>query len=288
MYGIESRQRKKKEKYIFTDNNAYINDTEALSKGIQLFNEGNLPESILAFEAAVQQSPDNTEAWCRLGTAHAENDKDILAIIALEQALSIDPNNLEALLALAVSHTNEFHQTKAALALRDWMYRNPKYQNLFPNQVETDYVDIHEVEDMYIQAAKSSDIVDPMVYSALGLIYNLSFEFDKAIDCFRAALQERPDDYLLWNKLGATTANSTFGRERAPEAIDAYFRALQKKPKYTRARANLGISYMATNNYIEAAKCFLGALEINNSEHLWDNLRSAFNMLDRPKELLKL
>jgi len=208
--------------------------------------------------------------------------------VALEQALTVDPNNLDALLSLAVSHTNEFHQSKAVQSLRQWLLRNPKYKDMFPPSPPEEMVDIRQVEEMYIMAAKSQYEIDPLVHSALGLIYNLSFEYDKAIECFRAALTENPEDYQLWNKLGATTANSNHGRERAHEAIDAYFRALQKKPTYTRARANLGISYMAIQDYSEAAKCFLGAIEINNTAHLWDNLKSAFTMMERPDLVEKI
>jgi len=45
---------------------------------------------------------------------------------------------------------------------------------------------------------------------------------------------------------------------------------------------------MALQDYIEAAKCFLGAIEINNTPHLWDNLKSAFTMMDRPELVEKM
>jgi peroxin-5 len=158
---------------------------------------------------------------------------------------------------------------------------------------------------------------DPDVQIALGLLFNLSCDYGKAIDCFKSALTKRPNDYLLWNKLGATQAQqlsfSLFLFEfrklsrqefsfmmtlccyscqangsRSEEAIDAYFRALEIKPTYTRARANLGISYLSLRNYVAAAQSFLGALTINSSaQHLWDNLRTVFSLMNR-QDLVEL
>lgn len=59
---------------------------------------------------------------------------------------------------------------------------------------------------------------DADVHIVLGVSYNLSREYDKAIESFQTALKLKPRDYSLWNKLGATQANSV----QSADAIYAY------------------------------------------------------------------
>lgn len=64
-----------------------------------------------------------------------------------------------------------------------------------------------QVTNLFSEAAKLAPD-DADVHIVLGVLYNLSREFDKAMEAFETALKLRPRDYSLWNKLGATQANS--------------------------------------------------------------------------------
>ena len=70
---------------------------------------------------------------------------------------------------------------------------------------------------MFRDAAQMSP-EDADVHIVLGVLCNLSREYDKAIESFQTALKLKPRDYSLWNKLGATQANSV----QSSDAILAY------------------------------------------------------------------
>ena len=62
---------------------------------------------------------------------------------------------------------------------------------------------------------------------------------------------------FLAPQVGATLANSS----RSEEALPAYHRALELKPKYARAWLNMGISHANLSRYSEAARCYIQVRE---------------------------
>lgn len=290
-----------------------LNVENAFEKGKQFLEQGDLPSAVLCFEAAVKQDLSNAEIWQLLGISQAENEKDPNAIAALKRSLDLNPANADVMMALAVSFTNESLQSQALQMLIKWLNVNAKYQHLIsPNLLETDGAmasslirgpELKEVQELFLKAVQQSpEAIDADIQNALGVLYNLSSEYDKAVDCFKAALHVRPDSAKIWNRLGASLANGN----RSVEAVDAYQRAIQIQPGFIRARYNVGIICINLKAYKEAAEHFLFALNhqassitrsglaqggtsMNQmSDTIWSTFRMAVSLMGRGGELQKM
>ncbi|XP_068242629.1 peroxisomal targeting signal 1 receptor-like [Palaemon carinicauda] len=289
--------------YKFEEDNPLKDHPDPLKEGKRCLEAGDLPSAVLLFEAAAQQSPKSSEAWLLLGATHAENEQDPAAISALRRCIELEKTNCTAWMALATSYTNESYQTLACESLKEWVRSNPEYSHLVPKEEGAHRKPkvmastlaprelIQEVQDLYIAAAnqRPNQNIDADVQCGLGVLFNLTGEYEKAVDCFQSAISVRPKDAKLWNKLGATLANS----ERSEAAIDAYRNALEVSPGFIRCRYNLGISCINLGAHREAMEHFLEALNMQEagrglagkkstkavSDNIWSTLRICLSSL---------
>lgn len=244
-----------KEKYMMQPSNPFLLHPDPMTEGTRLLADGgSLSDVTLLLEAATQRTTapasseaeevrlarEQSDAWRRLGEAHAMNEMDLSAIRALEKAVEIDPSNLKAYIPLAVSYTNEGYERSSWRTLK--RYSVLAYPHLKPPAESSDSSEtFREVTDLFLQAARegaAKGVVDADVQVGLGVLFFSIEHFEQASDCFQSALAVRPDDFLLWNRLGAVLANSG----SSEQAIPAYHRALELRPFFTRAIYNLSVS----------------------------------------------
>ena len=255
--------------YSFSNSNPFETTENPFELGQELYKNGILSEAALAFEAAIEKEVHVAESWRMLGMVHAENDDDKQAIASMVNAHACDPTNLDVLLDLGVSHTNELDTNEALNYMRQWISQHPEYKSAIA--LSSFQVNVVETIKMF-ESIGQANPNDADVFTALGVLYNLSKEYHKAEDAFRHGLSLQPDNHSLWNKLGATQANSS----NSKDAVEAYQRALNIKPNYVRAWSNMGIGFSNQGMYKESIPYYVRALSMNvNAEPLWGYLKIA-------------
>ncbi|XP_062138349.1 peroxisomal targeting signal 1 receptor [Drosophila sulfurigaster albostrigata] len=297
--------------YEFAEQNPMSELPNAFEKGKEYLAKGDIPSAVLCFEVAAKKEPERLEVWQLLGASQAENEMDPQAIAALKRALDLQPENRQVLMSLAVCYTNEGLQSSAVKMLSNWIEVHPQYKQLlaaYPQlQAEGSSLassliganKLRDLQEVYLQAVRMQPSqVDADLQEALGVLYNLSGEFDKAVDCYRSAVQVDPQNAKLWNRLGASLANGS----RSVEAVEAYQHALQLQPGFIRVRYNVGVCCMNLKAYKEGAEHLLTALTMQAhtnasrdlpnaegiaggqqqmSESIWSTLKMVISLMGR-------
>jgi len=265
----------KQSEYQFSSENPYLESAEPLAEALRLLREGRDREALLALEAEVRRNPESSEGWRQLGQLYAELDQDVEAIQCLRRGHEVDPYNLDSLLALGVSCTNELDQLPALRYLRMWIENHEEHQAFVQGlepPAEYEYEAWRQqVTALFKQAAQANPL-DANVFIALGVMENINRNYDGAIQALATACRLRPNDHTVWNKLGATLANSG----KPEQAVVAYHQGLQLKPNYARSWSNLAIAHANLGQHADAARFYLSSLVLNpEATHIWNFLHSA-------------
>ncbi|KAF5727865.1 peroxisome biogenesis protein 5 [Tripterygium wilfordii] len=194
------------------------------------------------------------------------------AVLALEAEVLKNPDNAEGWRLLGIAHAGNDDDQHAIAAMM-------RAHEADPTNLEV--LLALGVARLFNEAAQMSP-EDADAHIVLGVLYNLSREYDKAIAAFQTALKLKPNDYSLWNKLGATQANSV----QSADAIFAYQQALDLKPNYVRAWANMGISYANQGMYEDSICYYVRALATNpKADNAWQYLRISLSCASRSNML---
>lgn len=84
--------------YQFEKDNPFLNDSDPVALGLWHAQNNSLSEACLAFEAGVQQNPQDAATWCLLGLTQAQNEKEESAIAALQNSYKLDSTDLTCIM----------------------------------------------------------------------------------------------------------------------------------------------------------------------------------------------
>lgn len=122
----------------------------------------------------------------------------------------------------------------------------------------------------------------PDVLINLSGAYILQRRWNKAVAILRKAVQQIPDNAMLWMNLGAAQLGrlETSGPRQQERAIEAYQRAIQVDPQAPNVHYHLGLIYKERGELNRASAFFQRALEVDPTD------RDARYWLDRIAQLL--
>ncbi|KAF9478825.1 TPR-like protein [Pholiota conissans] len=287
--------------YVFEKDNKYLDPTSSrslLSDAKALLEQnGSLSEAALMLEAAIQQGElgeGGYETWILLGETRNMDEREEAGMRALLEGVKRAeeagaPGS--GMLSLAISFTNESYDRASHTMLLRWFRARypevPVSEETIRAMSTNSAWDTHErITQLFLDLARSQHAenkLDADLQIALGVLFYTNSEYDRAQDCFVTALNVRPKDYLLWNRLGSSLSNGN----KPEEALGAYREALQLRPTYTRAIYNVGVACLNIGADKEAAEHFLSALSLqestsgDTSDQLWFTLRRALQSMKR-------
>ncbi|KAF9070108.1 hypothetical protein BDP27DRAFT_1324300 [Rhodocollybia butyracea] len=289
--------------YVFEANNKYLDPSNSTSSPLSeakalLEQNGPLSEASLLLEAAIQKGDlgeGGYEAWIILGETKNMDEHEEAGMRALSEGVkraeAAGGASGAGMMSLAISFTNESMDRASHTMLLRWF--RARFPDLPVPEETTKAVlthsswDAHDkITELFLGLARqqhSQGLVDPDVQIGLGVLYYTNGEYSLAKDCFESALSQRPNDYLLWNRLGSTLSNGN----KPEEALGVYREALQLRPTYTRAIYNVGVACLNIGATKEAVEHFLSALALQEqtsgetSNQLWITLRRALLAMDR-------
>jgi tetratricopeptide (TPR) repeat protein len=254
---------------------------DLLRTGWRFHEAGDLPRAEAAYRQLVRQEPDNAQGWYLLGALYQSEGALPAAADCLEQALRLRPAYPEALnyrgivcarqgqLAEAAARFREAlrlkagdaeTQTNLAVALVRQGQRAEAAALLHAVlQRRPDYARAHA----YLRQAQPPPApagADAGAAAAghndAGVGYRRQGRLDEAARCFRQALELRPDFPEAYANLGLVLA----GQGAWDEAVACCQQALRLRPDCAEAFNNLGLALRGQRRYAEAEASYRQAL----------------------------
>lgn len=195
----------------------YAEDPGNIKVAVSLANlkweNGDIPKAIGIYKKSLAIHPESVELRFWLGYIYDETGRRKEAVLQWERILEISPNNAEAMNALGYTYAEEgVNLTKAETLIKKALEIEPDSPAYLDSLgwVYFKKKDFHRAEK-YIKKAVSF-MRDPEILEHLGDVYYQLGEKDKAEKAWQEALDKKPGNKEIKEKLGRIR-NAAPGRE---------------------------------------------------------------------------
>jgi len=230
-------------------------------------NLGSLDDEIKCYQKAIRLRPNYAKAYLNLGLAYEEKGDRTEATKAFQRAISIDPSIMQPPAPPSEENTpqenppneskssnplpNEVLQDKAPVDIKTTESSKTSEKSSLlelpldlTQKTETSTADVITPSS----APKSKETTSPIdpqrkakELNNLGVRLEQEQKWMDAIQSYRDALKQLPNDPIIWNNLGMAQV----GRTRLAESVSSFEKALQLSPNDPTLKQNLGLVHMA-------------------------------------------
>jgi tetratricopeptide (TPR) repeat protein len=209
--------------------------------GLAFTIRGEYNEALSYFQKAVENSPEDAEAWYGLGNCYAGLDQSGDAIAAYREVIARDPDNANAYFVLGHYYLKLERYGEAIAAFQDALKRKTDHiPALYEMGLAFGELERYEEEKRIYEEIITIAPDFWLAYFRMGLVCNELGLYPQAISAQQAALKIKPDFAPSYYGLGLIYSNLG---DRESEA-GAYREALRVNPDFVPAHYNMGLVYI--------------------------------------------
>jgi choline-sulfatase len=233
---------------------------EGYREGVNLRNEGRLPEAAAAFRRVLVHNPSMVDVWVQLSAVLTQEGDTAQAVEALERVVHLDPSLSDSQLALADAEIRLGHPDEAAAHARAALKENPAGGHEILARVAL--AQGNEVQALAeARLALQADPTLPLPLYIEGMSLKKAGRDEEALARFRSATDALKAHKVKMTDLHRNIADTLVHMERYGEAEAEFKEEIAEFPKNDRARVGLAMLYRAQGRLREANEVLLAMLE---------------------------
>ena len=199
---------------------ARIGAIEALHRGIDLLQAGEVDEAIDLLETAIRSAPDLVEARAQLGAALLQQGDLPAAQGSLEHALELESNYVEAIYHLGlIAHRRRDHAGAIALFQRTVQLRAEHFDAHLGLGTDLPKLGQTTTALEHLRRAMALRPHDPRPYRRMALVLSTLARYEEAIATLRLGRERLPEEVTIADRLAWMLA--TCPRDELREADEA-------------------------------------------------------------------